>query len=146
MASSEAARKAWETRRAKLAAEGKAPSQSPKKASTKPARRGTLATLVRQQHIRPAGEQVYLDPAKAPTGPLVQGFRIDTREYEKRHHKSPEGHGRWTIVISGRHARYGCTAKKVEGPIECSWDELLEQIPRLATLASIAAGVVRIMP
>lgn len=145
MASSEAARKAWETRRAKLAAEGKAPSQSPKKAPAKSGRR-TLPTLVRKPHIRPVGQQVYTDPAKAPEGPLVQGFRVITDEYVKRHGKEPSGSGKWTIIIVGRHARYGTTAKSVEGPIECTWEELLKQIPTLAVKAQVAAGKVRILP
>lgn len=145
MASSEAARKAWETRRAKLAAEGKAPSQSQKKAPAKSGR-ASIATLVRQPHIRPAGQQVYTKVDQASKSQLVQGYRVITDEYVKRHGKEPSGTGRWTIIIAGRHARYGTTCKSVEGPIECTWEELLQQIPTLAVKAQVAAGIVRVLP
>lgn len=158
MASSDAARKAWETRRQKALAAGKplpgpsAPKRQRPKEPTTPqerlqAEREADAILTRCPiETAPTAKPAKPKPEN-PEPKRVGNYLIDTSAYVQRHRHEPSGEKRWTYVVTGRHRLYESCTKVTD--ITCSavsFEAMLAEAQKVAWAHDIPAGTIRVMP
>ena len=155
MASSDAARKAWETRRRLAAGRDSAAGSEPMrvaqfKTASKPAQNGGSVDFNMSKRgsvfatpYRVVGKKEITNCDLASP---IDGIRLDSSLYKGYHRRDPIGHGRWTIVISGPHKTGIGLAKLTHGPIESDFLDLLRTCVKLADAQGITKPTVRVMP